>query len=87
MNNLIDMVNFGEDETKDTRAQHAMRMKVRSLLENMSDEALEDLQATLDFAEWAGTFRQLHEEFLRAQCVVFNVSWGIDAIKTALKTS
>ena len=88
MDNLIDMIDFGEDETKDTKEQHESRMKLRRVLENLSDEALEELQATLDFSEFAGTFRRLHQEFLQAQCIVFQVSWGKDAIKEAvLKTS
>jgi len=84
MEDLMNMVSFGEDETKDTPEQHQARMKLRNVLEKMSDEALEELQATLDFSEWAGTFRRLHQEFLQAQCIVFQVSWGKDAIRESL---
>ena len=83
----MNMVSFGEDETKDTPEQRQARMKLQSILENMSDEALTQLVAELDFNELKATFDSLHQEFLKAQCIVFQVSWGKDAIKHAVKNS
>ena len=83
----MDLVSFGEDETKDTPEQRQARMKLQSILENMSDEALTQLVSELDFNELKATFDSLHQEFLKAQCIVLNVSWGKDAIKHAVKNS
>ena len=84
MEDLMNMVSFGEDETKDTPEQRQARMKLQSILENMSDEALTQLVAELDFNELKATFDSLHQEFLKAQCIVLNVSWGKDAIRETL---
>ena len=84
MEDLMNMVSFGEDETKDTPEQRQARMKLRNVLEKMSDEALTELVAKLDFNQWKATFDSLHQEFLKAQCIVFQVSWGKDAIRESL---
>ena len=81
----MDMVSFGEDETKDTPAQRQARMKLRNVLENnLTTEQLTELIADLDAQELCGQLTRLHSEFLKAQCIVLNVSWGKDAIRETL---
>ena len=53
----------------------------------MSDEELDNFIAQLDFDIFASDFHKLHTAFLEAQCIVFQVSWGKDAIKHAVKNS
>ena len=74
----LNFMNLRENRVENP--EKTVRKEIREELEQMSDEELDVLELLCDLTLF-------HREFARAQAIVFNVSWGKDAIRTALKTS